>query len=70
MKALKEIFFANDSTYSTLSFFLMLNQNLISDPNEISSFYDHLLKNNKFDKEIRNLLIYKKALFNANFVEE
>ena len=70
LKALKEIFFANDSTYSTLSFFLMLNQNLISDPNEISSFYDHLLKNNKFDKEIRNLLIYKKALFNANFVEE
>ena len=32
--------------------------------------YDHLLKNNKFDEEIRNLLIYKKALFNSNFVTE
>jgi len=70
LKILKEIFFANDSTYSTLSFFLMLNQNLINDRDEISSLFNHLLENNKFDKDLKNLLIYKKALFNANFVEE
>ena len=32
--------------------------------------FDHLLENNKFENEVRNLLIYKKALFNSNFVNE
>ena len=38
--------------------------------NQISSLYDHLLENNKFEKELRNLLIYKKALFDSNFIVE
>ena len=67
---LKRTVYANDPTYSTLSFFLILNQNLISDYKELSVLFDHLLDNNKFDTEIRNLLIYKKALFNSDFVNE
>ena len=67
---LREVIFANDSTYSTLSFFLILNQNLITDYKEISILFDHLLENNKFEKELKNLLIYKKALFDSNFVSE
>ena len=67
---LKKVIFANDSTYSTLSFFLILNQNLISDYKEISALYDHLLENNNFEKELRNLLIYKKSLFSSNSVDE
>ena len=70
LNTLKKVIFANDSTYSTLSFFLILNQNLISDYKEISALYDHLLENNNFEKELRNLLIYKKALFYSNFVNE
>ena len=70
LNILKKIIFANDPIYSTLSFFLILNQNLIDDYKEISVLYDHLLENNKFEKELRNLLIYKKALFNSNFVIE
>ena len=70
LNTLKKVIFANDSTYSTLSFFLILNQNLISDYKEISALYDHILENNKFDNEVRNLLIYKKALFNSNFANE
>ena len=70
LNILKEIFYSNDSTYSTLSFFLILDGNLITDDKQISNFYDHLLQNNKFDDEIRNLLIYKKALFDSNFVSE
>ena len=70
LNTLKKVIFANDSTYSTLSFFLILNQNLISDYKEISILYDHLLENNKFEEELRNLLIYKKALFSSNFVNE
>ena len=70
LNTLKKIIFTNDSTYSTLSFFLILNQNLISDHKEISGLYDHLLENNNFEKEIRNLLIYKKSLFSSNSVSE
>ena len=70
LNTLKKVIFANDSTYSTLSFFLILNQNLISDYKEISALYDHLLKNNNFEKELRNLLIYKKSLFSSNSVDE
>ena len=70
LNTLKKVIFANDSTYSTLSFFLILNQNLISDYKEISALYDHLLENNNFEKELRNLLIYKKSLFSSNSVSE
>ena len=70
LNILRKVIFANDPTYSTLSFFLMLNQNLISDYKEISSLYDYLLENNKFEMELRNLLIYKKALFDSNFIAE
>jgi len=67
---LKRIIYDNDSTYSTLSFFLILNQNLISDYNELSKIFDYLLDNNDFDEEVKNLLIYKKALFNSDQVTE
>ena len=70
LNTLKKVIFANDTTYSTLSFFLILNQNLISDYKEISALYDHLLENNNFEKELRNLLIYKKSLFSSNSVSE
>ena len=67
---LKSIIFSNDPSYSTLSFFMILNDNLINESNEISKLFDHLLENNKFDKEIENLLHYKKALFKSNYVNE
>ena len=67
---LKEVIFANDPTYSTLCFFLIVNQNLITDYKELSALFDHLLANNKYTIEVRNLLIFKKALLNSNFVNE
>ena len=70
LEILKNITFSNDSTYSTLSFFMILNENLINDSIEIAKLFDHLLKNNKFEKEIENLLYYKKALFKSSYLEE
>ena len=67
---LKEVIYANDSIYSTLSLFLIINQNLIEDYAELSTLFDHLLENNRFEVEIKNLLIYKKALFNSNYITE
>ena len=67
---LKTVIFANNSTYSTLSLFLILNENLIINQGELSNLFDHVLENNKFEKEIKNLIIFKKALFQSNFVSE
>ncbi len=67
---LENIIFANDNTYSALSLFLILNENLITDQQELSNLFDHVLKNNKFEKEINNLLIFKKTLFQSSFVSE
>jgi len=70
VEILKNIIFSNDASYSTLSFFMILNENLINDTNEISKLFDYVLQNNKFDKGIENLLRYKKALFKSNYVDE
>ena len=67
---LKEIIYANDSTYSTLSFFLILNQKLIKEQEELSNLFDYVIENNIFEKEEKNLIIFKKALFQSNFIDE
>ena len=67
---LREAVFANDTTYSTLSIFLILDQKLIEDERELSALFDHLLENNKFDEEVEHLLIYKKMLLEANYNNE
>ena len=70
LETLKNITFSNDATYSILSFFMILNENLINENDEISKLFDHLLENNKFDKNIENLFHYKKTLFKSNYVSE
>ena len=67
---LRGIIFANNKTYSTLSFFLILNKNLINDRQEISILFKHLLSNNEYEDELKKLLIYKKAIFDSNFLNE
>ena len=67
---LKTIIFRNDSTYSTLALFLILNENLIIDEKEVLNLFNHILENNKFENEIKNLIIFKKALFESNFANE
>ena len=67
---LKEIIFSNNETYSTLAFFIILNENLIQDQKELLNIFDHILKENKFEKEIKDLLIFKKALFESDSIDE
>jgi hypothetical protein len=67
---LKKVVFSDDPTYSSLSLFLIIDNNLINNNNEVSLMFDHILKKNKFKNEIENLIIYKKAMFNSNFVSE
>ena len=69
-KILKEIILANNRTYSTLSLFLILDEDLVDDQKEISNLFDYLLANNKFEQEVKNLIIFKKTLFLSNFANE
>ena len=34
------------------------------------NLFEHLLKNNKFEEEIKNLILFKKILFQSNFADE
>ena len=70
IKILKEIVYADNSTYSTLALFMLLNQNFIKNHKQLLILFDHLLENNKFEKEVKDLLIYKKALINSNYISE
>jgi len=69
-KILKDIIATNDETYSTLSLFLIINGNLTLEKNELINFFNQLIENKKIDKEIRNLIVFKKALFQSNFSNE
>ena len=65
-----EIIKTKDKTYSPLAFFFLLDNDLISSNQEINSYFDLLINDVSLDKEIKNLTIYKKGLFNSNFVDE
>ena len=67
---LKDIIDAKDATYSPLALYFIIDNNLINNKNEINSFFDILIDKTSLDIEIKNLIIYKKALFNADQINE
>ena len=60
----------NDPTYSPLALYFLIDNNLVDNKNEINSLFDELIDETSLDREIKNLIIYKKALFNSDFVSE
>jgi len=60
----------NDITYSPLALYFLLDNDLIKNNNKTNELFDELINRTKLKKEIKNLIIYKKALFNSNFVTE
>jgi hypothetical protein len=70
VQKLVEIINEQDSTYSPLSLYFIIDNELVSNLDEINSYFDILIEKTPLDKEIKNLIIYKKALFNADQVEE
>ena len=67
---LKDIINTKDATYSPLALYFIIDNNLINDKDEINSFFDILIDKTSLDIEIKNLIIYKKALFNADQINE
>jgi hypothetical protein len=69
-KNLVEIINEQDPTYSPLSLYFIIDNKLISNQSEINSYFDILIEKISLDKEIKNLVIYKKALFNSDQAQE
>ena len=67
---LVEIINEKDKTYSPLAFFFLLDNDLITSNEEINSYFDLLINEVSLEKEIKNLTIYKKGLFNSDYVQE
>ena len=67
---LVEIIKEQDSTYSPLSLYFIIDNKLISNQSEINNYFDILIEKTSLDKEIKNLVIYKKALFNSDQAQE
>ena len=61
---------AKDKTYSPLALYFLLDNNVINSKEKINSLFDILINETKVDKEINNLIIYKKALYNSEFETE
>ena len=68
--SLIEIINKKDPTYSPLSLYFIIDNNLVSDQSKINSLFDILIKDTSLDNEINNLIIYKKALYNADNAQE
>ena len=60
----------NDNTYSPLALYFLIDNNLVIEQEEINFLFDELINKTNLEEEIKNLNIYKKALFNSNFVSE
>ena len=69
-RGLIEIINKKDPTYSPLSLYFIIDNNLVTDRSKINSLFDLLIKNISLDSEIKNLIIYKKALYNADNAQE
>tara|TARA_B100001057_G_C22861787_1_gene954821 strand:+ start:627 stop:1265 length:639 start_codon:yes stop_codon:yes gene_type:complete len=69
-KKLIEIIKKKDPTYSPLSLFFLIDNNLILESKKINDLFDTVIFETNLEKEIKNLIIYKKGLFNADLLAE
>ena len=67
---LTKIINTNDGTYSPLALYFLIDNNLINNQSEINKLFDEVINKTSLDYEIKNLIIYKKALFNSEFSNE
>ena len=68
--SMKEIIRYKDKTYSPLALYFMIDNNLIQNQSEANELFDVLISQTSLETEIKNLIIYKKALYNADTSSE
>ena len=70
IEELKKIIEQKNKTYSPLSLFFLIDNDLITSKVEINNYFDLIINDIKLEKEIKNLIIYKKALYNSDSISE
>ena len=68
--ALVELVYKKDPTYSPLSLYFIIDNQLITEKSRVNKLFDVVIEDVSLQKEIKNLIIYKKALFNADDIGE
>ena len=69
-KALIELIYKKDPTYSPLSLYFIIDNELVEEASTVNDLFDFIIKKTALEKEIKNLIIYKKALYNADRIQE
>ena len=69
-KEMMEIIYAKDKTYSPLALFFLIDNKIYNSIDEANKLFDIVINISSIDKEIKNLLIYKKGLFNSEKISE
>ena len=59
-----------DTTYSPLALYFIIDNELIVDTEKINDLFDIIINKTSLENEIRNLIIYKKALYNVDTINE
>ena len=59
-----------DRTYSPLALYFLIDNNLVQNKDQINNLFNSLIEKTNLDLDIKNLLIYKKALFNSDTSSE
>tara|TARA_Y100001960_G_C14678425_1_gene829779 strand:+ start:49 stop:693 length:645 start_codon:yes stop_codon:yes gene_type:complete len=70
IEIMKEIINEKDPTYSPLALYFLIDENIQISNEETNKFFDVIIDEIKLEKEIKNLVIYKKGLFNSDFTDE
>ncbi len=69
IQQLVKIIEEKDPIYSALSLYFIIENDLVNDQREINNFFDLVIKSQK-EKEIQNLIVFKKAMYNAETISE
>ena len=67
---LTSIIYKKDKTYSPLALNFLIDNKIVNDKEKINKFFDIIINEIKLEKEIKNLITYKQALYNAESSEE
>ena len=67
---MKKVVENRDTTYSPLALYFLIDNNLLENQKEINDLFDILINKTSLEKEIKNLIIYKKGLYNADSSNE
>ena len=65
-----EIIYEKNSTYSPLALYFIIDNEIQASNEEINNYFDVLINDTDLDEEVKNLILYKKGLFNADFTNE